>query len=298
MRTELLLDVLDSLAEHVTVLDQRGCVVGTNEAWRRFGEQNGLPADLDWTGVDYLRTLREVQGDGHDEAEACLAAIEAVLDGTLNHATHEYACHGPGVQRWFLMHATPLRRSGLGAVISHVDITSRKLLELQQRSLALADGLTDLANRRCFLDRGAPMLAQLGRTGQEARLIYLDLDGFKRVNDTHGHEAGDHVLVTVGHRLRHAARTGDLITRLGGDEFALLMPGLTADWSGGVVRRLAAALEQPISWRGQQLTVGASCGVASFPADGTDLPALLREADARMYTAKRRSATRGAEASA
>ena len=151
------------------------------------------------------------------------------------------------------------------------------------------DSLTGLLNREGFLDQAAAELSRAARSRSSAVLVYVDLDGFKAVNDTLGHEAGDQALRRVGAELRDLVRPHDLVCRLAGDEFALLLVDLpgSAHGAGVVVRlreRLAAGWPLPAA---PDLSLSGSVGTASFPDDAAELPALLRRADARMYADKR-----------
>ena len=157
---------------------------------------------------------------------------------------------------------------------------------------AYSDPLTGLANRRGMEERLEVAMWEV-RAAQDAALavLFLDLDGFKQVNDAHGHAVGDQLLVTTAHRLSARLRRGDLLARLGGDEFLVVLGGLTAatarDEAARVAGALSAALSEPLVLDGHPVQVGASVGVAVFPDDADDLRGLLHAADVRMYAAKR-----------
>jgi diguanylate cyclase (GGDEF)-like protein/PAS domain S-box-containing protein len=177
--------------------------------------------------------------------------------------------------------------TALGEVIVFRDISARKEHEEAIRKLAYRDDLTGLPNRISLLDRFQLELAHArrGRTG--LGVMYLDLDGFKGVNDVHGHEAGDQVLKVTARRLASTLRAGDTVARLGGDEFVLLLPAVSSEEEARCVGdKLVAAIEQPIDWHGAQLRVSASIGLALFPLDGDEPETLLRRADKAMYRAK------------
>ncbi|MBA2667202.1 MAG: diguanylate cyclase [Trueperaceae bacterium] len=160
------------------------------------------------------------------------------------------------------------------------------------REDAFRDGLTGIANRRGFeIDVEA---AIAGRAHEAVGLAFVDLDGFKPINDTLGHAAGDVVLITVARRLETVLRDGDTVARIGGDEFALVLPGITPGGLAGIPERIARALAAPIEAEGEAVTVGASIGLASAPRDGRTVAALLEAADERMYRKKREKAERGA----
>jgi diguanylate cyclase (GGDEF)-like protein/PAS domain S-box-containing protein len=154
---------------------------------------------------------------------------------------------------------------------------------------ALHDPLTNLPNRVLLYDRLAQAITSARREphAQPVALLVLDLDRFKEVNDTLGHHAGDRLLQEVGLRLRSTLRESDTVARLGGDEFAAVLPGADAESAIVAAAKLQAALEMPLFLEGRELSIGASIGVAAFPAHGADADTLLRRADLAMYTAKR-----------
>jgi diguanylate cyclase (GGDEF)-like protein len=167
----------------------------------------------------------------------------------------------------------------------------RRVIELQEelRHAAMHDPLTELPNRTLFLDRTEHDLHLAGRNGQWPAVLYIDLDGFKPVNDTYGHQAGDLLLKVFAERLHGCVRTADTPARLGGDEFAVLLHG-PIDVAGveTALARIREQLDRPVDLGGgRDAKVGASIGVA-FSSRETDIDTLIRRADLAMYTAKRR----------
>ena len=152
---------------------------------------------------------------------------------------------------------------------------------------ALHDALTELPNRALLHDRLAHTLHLVERGASSLALLLLDLDRFKVINDTLGHQAGDALLQQVAARMRNAVRSSDTVARLGGDEFALLLPGADRDGAVRATQTLLAALVAPMMLEGQTVHVGASVGIALAPAQGCEATALLRHADVAMYVAKR-----------
>ena len=173
----------------------------------------------------------------------------------------------------------------LGSVLVFRDITARKQEQERVQELAYRDGLTGLANRVSFLDRLRLELAHARRRDAPLALLYMDLDGFKEVNDSHGHAIGDALLVEVGRRLTSALRAADTVARLGGDEFTVILPEVGAA-ARGVAEKLLERLTAPYRIEGLELCAPPSIGVALFPRDGDDVDALLRHADRAMYAAK------------
>ncbi len=148
------------------------------------------------------------------------------------------------------------------------------------------DPLTGLANRALFMDRLQQQLLQGARNGHHTGLLLLDLDDFKSVNDTHGHDAGDWLLAEVAGRLRAALRESDTVARLGGDEFVVLLPDSGPESAVQVARKLIAVLQLPVCIDATRLATSPSIGVALAAPGDTDQPALLRRADSAMYRAK------------
>ena len=178
-----------------------------------------------------------------------------------------------------------------GVVVHATDITERKRAEQTLAHQAFHDGLTGLANRALFADRLEQALRHNARRGETAAVVFIDLDGFKQINDTLGHQVGDTLLQEVGERLSSTIRAGDTLARLGGDEFAILVEQVTGpDGARSAGDRVLAALTGPIRIGNQVLTVSGSVGVAISGDDATS-DSLVRDADIAMYAAK--SAGRG-----
>ena len=168
-----------------------------------------------------------------------------------------------------------------------VDITDRKLVESQIEHLAFHDALTGLPNRSLFDDRLEIALARCRRDGGKLAVLFLDLDRFKSINDTLGHEAGDRLLRAVADRLRDCVREEDTIARVGGDEFVLLAAGIgDADARTLAEKVLRSITSEPFSIRGASLHVTASIGVSMYPEHGTEPGRLVRSADDAMYAVK------------
>jgi diguanylate cyclase (GGDEF)-like protein len=164
--------------------------------------------------------------------------------------------------------------------------------ETRARYLAFHDDLTALPNRRFFRGRLEHALAQDRDRAPRLAVIYLDLDGFKALNDAHGHDTGDQLLHLVAVRLTHALRNGDLVSRLGGDEFACLITGVSSrDRLEQIARSLFEAVSHPFTVGPLMLNVRPSIGIAVYPSDGLTADALLKAADGAMYRAKRAKLT-------
>ncbi len=170
------------------------------------------------------------------------------------------------------------------------DITPIKASQAHVEHIAFHDALTGLPNRLLLADRLQQSLSDAKRHGQMLAVCYLDLDGFKPVNDRFGHEAGDLLLQEVARRLSKAVRDNDTVSRLGGDEFVLLLPRLgNADECLAILQRLVAEVARPFELTaGRQASVTVSVGVACFPKDAQDPDNLLRHADRAMYSGKQK----------
>ena len=164
---------------------------------------------------------------------------------------------------------------------------ARKQAEERIRHLANYDELTGLPNRTMFQERLHHALAQALRHTRPLAILFIDLDRFKNINDTLGHEAGDRVLREVAERLRGCLRDSDTVGRLGGDEFVVLLEGLPqlADVAA-VAQKILDAVARPFILAAQEFRIGASIGISAYPGDGKDLRTLLKHADAAMYRAK------------
>jgi diguanylate cyclase (GGDEF)-like protein/PAS domain S-box-containing protein len=174
-----------------------------------------------------------------------------------------------------------------GLVLVLHDLTERKRYEEKLRYNAVTDHLTELPNRFLFFDRLNMALAQAQRDFQKLALLMLDLDEFKKVNDTHGHNIGDQLLKGVANRLINMFRKGDTIARWGGDEFILLLPEIRqAEVAKNVAERILHSFNKPFEFDGLKIAITASIGVAIFADDGSDADTLIKNADIAMYHAK------------
>jgi two-component system, cell cycle response regulator len=165
----------------------------------------------------------------------------------------------------------------------------RKRAEERLTYLAQYDQLTGLVNRTLFRDRLIHAMARSKRLQQPMGLMLLDLDRFKAVNDTLGHDAGDQLLKVVADRLRECVREVDTVARMGGDEFTIILEGFSHEDDLVVVaRRITQSLGTPFNIQDQQTSIGVSIGITTYPTDDHEIDDLLRHADAAMYRAKQR----------
>jgi diguanylate cyclase (GGDEF)-like protein/PAS domain S-box-containing protein len=173
-------------------------------------------------------------------------------------------------------------------VATFSDVTEKRQHEQQLQKLAYTDPLTQLHNRAAFVEMFERVLAHAERHGTRCALLYLDLDRFKKINDTLGHMFGDKLLIEIAKRLNQAVRVDDEVARLGGDEFIVLLEDIHQDNAPArVARKIVSLLGQPIQLDPHILHVTTSVGIAIYPQDGQDTNTLLKNADAAMYMAKR-----------
>ena len=192
-----------------------------------------------------------------------------------------------GTIRWFEVTGALIELDGQKAVLTTAyDITKRREAEDRTRYMAFHDALTDLPNRALFVDRADAALCLARRESGTMGVILLDLDRFKNVNDSLGHDAGDELIRRCAERVREVLRGSDTVARLGGDEFAVLLPGSRSEETVRVARKLLEAMRQPFLVAGRELRVTASLGLAVGPQDGDDVQTLVKSADTAMYRAK------------
>jgi diguanylate cyclase (GGDEF)-like protein/PAS domain S-box-containing protein len=176
----------------------------------------------------------------------------------------------------------------LGVITACEDITERKKNEAQIKQLAYYDTLTSLPNRALFMDYLQKALAQADRSEKTVSLLFLDIDHFKDINDSHGHEFGDKLLREVARRLSQCLRTADTLARLGGDEFVVMLPADRQEAASTAAHRILETFRIPFEIEGRRIYTGVSIGIALYPDDAPDLEGLLRSADTAMYQAKAR----------
>ena len=222
-----------------------------------------------------------------DDRQIVARALAGVIDGTYgDYAIEHRVRHPDGDVIWIHNRASALDRDMFGRATRLVgllgDVTDRRRTMLQFEYLAHHDTLTALLNRRAFWKVVGDVLDQR----EPAALVLVDLDNFKPVNDDHGHDIGDRLLVEVASRLRAVVRRSDTTARLGGDEFALLCPNFEGPRDERIVVRILAAMAQPFMIQGIAISISASAGVAIVSgSDTTDQ--LYARADGALYTAKR-----------
>ncbi|APW45829.1 sensor domain-containing diguanylate cyclase [Rhodoferax antarcticus] len=238
--------------------------------------------------ADYTLLFRMV----HPEDRAGLITVFQDAISKRQDYDHEFRLTtDTGEQRWLKTTATSVALQN-NPDVTHLsgflfDITENKTRQLQLKQMAYQDPLTQADNRRIFMEKLKNELARVERYGEEAALLMLDIDFFKRVNDTYGHVVGDTVLKHLVAVLYEGLRGVDSLGRLGGEEFAVLLPGTSHEAAVQLAERLRLAVQaSPALQAGQTVPFTISLGVASITADVTDVKTALHLADKAMYRAK------------
>ena len=250
-------------------------------------ENDTISALTGYTGVD-LREKGGFQSIVHPEDRFLIFEFYHSLVKGQPGTCDSRIIHANGSVRWLRSYAQPVVDQETQRV-THIfgamqDITASKEHQQQIAELAFYDPLTGLSNRRLFHDRVNALLSLAN--DQPFAVLFLDLDRFKRVNDTLGHDMGDALLIQVARRLQAILRPGDTFARFGGDEFAVLLLNTHMEQALPIGQRLLAELETPFHIHGHYLHISGSIGLASYPKDGNNINLLLKHADIAMYHAK------------
>ncbi|MBC7953653.1 MAG: GGDEF domain-containing protein [Rhodospirillaceae bacterium] len=281
-REERLQGILASVAEGIVTINDSGRIESANPAAERmFGFARGKMA-----GVDLGELMPIDLRERHQHLfDAYMAGLFPNLMGRV--------VEGVGIRRddsTFPMEISISElRHGRHRLFTAIlrDISERKESEDRIRRLAHHDNLTGLPNRNLLNDRMNHALARVKRHGGRMAVLYVDLDRFKPVNDSYGHEAGDHVLREVSRRLAACVRSSDTIARVGGDEFVVVVEEIARSGEAALVaRKIIEILAQPIDYEGNACQIGASIGVAVFPDDGNSMEEVCKAADIAMYRIK------------
>ncbi|MDX6207846.1 MAG: hypothetical protein QOE24_237 [Frankiales bacterium] len=282
----LALELLDAIDAPTCAVDPRGSIIAVNRAWRAFSVDNGGDPERTGVGLNYFDVCEPPTAAALAGAPEVADGLRRVLSGTLDRFQFDYPCHGPDHERWFSLRIAPLPETA-GAVLTHVDISAAKLAESALSHSSLHDVLTGLPNRTLLFDRLQQALVATARSHRQLAVAFLDIDQFKRVNDSLGHAAGDTLLAAIAARLRESLRDGDTLSRFAGDEFVVVWPSLdSVEEASMLADRVSRAFDEPFQLDVSRVSVTASVGVAVglSPQSADDL---LLAADAAMYDAKR-----------
>jgi diguanylate cyclase (GGDEF)-like protein len=283
----LLRGVLDAMPYGVAVLDRAGTLTIWNQELASM-----LPTAPTRGGHHDLATLVREVSRIVAEPEVFEARLRDASEGPADAEGAQFASEFEVTLRdggALAITTNQLARGDGTTVVCFRDATGelRARRELEHR--AMHDTLTGLPNRELLMDRLTVALARLGRQGTAVGVLFIDLDGFKEVNDVHGHQVGDELLVSVAGRLRREIRDGDTVARYGGDEFVVLCEDLQRiEAAAPLAQRLADAVAQPVSTGERLLVVQASIGVVVEQNPATSAEMLVKRADAEMYRVKQR----------
>ena len=274
--------MIDQVPDYLFVKDTGSRFVVVNRA---VAADLGLEPDDLMGKTDFELHRHELAAKFFADEQKVISSGEALID------IEEYVVDPSGNKQWLSTSKVPLRNDKnevIGIVGISRNVSERKRAEDQIHFMALHDVLTGLPNRYLLMDRLTQALLQAQRSSARATVIFIDLDNFKLVNDSLGHNAGDTLLKVVAERMIRCVRATDTVARLGGDEFVVLLidqtdgPAVTS----AILDKIRAAIAVPIPIEGQQFHVTCSIGVAAFPGDGANPETLLMNADVAMYKAK------------
>src|SRR3954452_1818344 len=275
--------VLDALPLPTVLLDPDGTIVLSNSVWGRAADVLGderFGVDI---GDDYFAMARLVRDDA--STEALIDAVQALSRGERQQVSADYALPHADGTRWYHLQASRVDQVG-HVVITHTDVTARVEAEHAALWRARHDPLTDLPNRARLHEL---IDSELRRPGRSAvSVLFLDVDGFKEVNDSLGPEVGDDLLRQLAERLTGRTRAGDTVGRLGGDEFVVLCRDCDADGAEALAQRFRTSFDRPFDLGGRVARLTASIGVATAAEGDTAVRStdLVRDADLAMYAAK------------
>ncbi len=272
--------VFDNVSEAVVIMDLDGRVVDVN---RTFGALTGYArGEMLGENVDLLRGGRQDRGPYLEMLRSLRrrSSWQGEMIGRRQDGS-EYPC--------WLSVSTVADEKGAAAryVAIFRDISASKQTAEQLFHMAHFDNLTGLVNRQAFLDRLNGALLHAERFSERLALLFVDLDGFKLINDNLGHRIGDRLLAELAGRIKDCVRESDTVARIGGDEFTVILPMLKSSEDAALVaQKIIQHIAEPASHHGHELLITASVGIAIFPGDGADAEGLLQNADTAMYLAK------------
>jgi len=274
--------VIHNVQEGIVLIDPDGIIENANPATSKIF---GYAAD-ELIG-HHIEMLMPKPGETKHEPCTWAEIISGEMSA-IGHCREVVAIHRDGRQFPLEINVAEMELEGLKHFVGIVrDITERKRAEGELTQMALYDHLTGLPNRTNFFDKLEFSLSHARRNKSVLALLFIDLDGFKKVNDTLGHAMGDHLLEEVALRLRANIRKSDTVARMGGDEFTIILNNLQdIEGASCMAEKLIKAINQPIDLDGNTCNVGASIGIAVYPDHDGNINDLINAADSAMYQAK------------
>lgn len=275
--------VFDSISAQIAVLDEVGTIVQTNAAWRSYAAELQCGESV---GRNYLAVLSDLVAQEQPAGQAVAAGFYAVVAGDIPHFHAEEPLQSTCGKHWFTIRIMPVHDAAHRMVVMHEDVTVLKRAELASVALANVDALTGAVSRQHFMSLAEQELARSVRYALPLVVLMLDLDHFKQVNDTYGHQMGDAVLLKFVQTVKDVLRDSDVIGRIGGEEFAVLLPNTTHDGGRALANRIIAEVRaSPVQQDGQCVAYSVSIG-AGFLSNQASFADLLAECDAALYRAK------------
>ncbi|GGF87244.1 sensor domain-containing protein [Paenibacillus abyssi] len=278
--------ILESMREGVIVCDTKGNITFVNEPFIKRWNMDNLQYPIPFDQWDQTWELCNLEGIKLAKEEFPLAQA---LNGKEVTNLELMFKDNNKVPKYFLVNGRRLyEKSGelLGAVIVINDITELKQAELTIRYMAFHDSLTGLPNRDLFSKNLIEKIKLASQNNEEFSIMFLDLDGYKKVNDTLGHEVGDYLLKQVATRLSSCIRPQDLVARHGGDEFLIMLENISDDETNRIAELILRSIGFPYMLGGHEIEVSASIGISRFPRHGMNADSLIKSADKAMYRSK------------
>ncbi|OIP13481.1 MAG: hypothetical protein AUK53_06375 [Betaproteobacteria bacterium CG2_30_59_46] len=281
----MLREITTMMGEAVYALDRDGHVIFINPAAEQL---------LGWSEEELLgrhghEAFHYKRPDGSPFPRQECPVFKTIHSGHTYRSEEDFMVRKDGSFLPVTIVSTPLLREGeiVGSVAAFHDITERKQAMKRIQYLAHYDALTGLPNRRLLEDRFEQALVRAKRNHRSLAVMFLDLDHFKQVNDTLGHDQGDELLKAVAQRLTASVRQEDTVSRLGGDEFVVVLPEITGVGDAEIVaQKIVEVIRSPVKLERQELHITTSVGLAVYPQDGEDIVSLMKNADSAMYRAK------------
>lgn len=290
--------ILDSLTEQIVVIDSRGQIQFVNRSWNKFCLENAGTLPERWEDINYLEVCERSAEDGDKDGMKAAKGIKGIISQEMTSFYLEYPCHSPDEARWFMMRMTPFQlENNAFFVISHQNITERKLTEEKVLALSRLDGLTNIPNRRCLDEFLRDECSRCARLELPISFGLIDLDHFKLLNDTYGHHEGDECLKNVARILENfARRPSDICARFGGEEFVIVLGNTSGQVALDMLDKFLAAIRAlKIPNRNSPVMpiLTASIGLVTMvPEAGTGVEEIIKSADKLLYTAKNKGRNR------
>nr|CRH04952.1 putative diguanylate cyclase (GGDEF) /phosphodiesterase (EAL), with bacterial extracellular solute-binding domain and PAS sensor domains [Candidatus Magnetococcus massalia] len=272
--------VIENASEAILITDHQGQIIDVNPAYEQV---TGYSAD------EVIGKNPNITQSGRHDASFYKTMWQTIRQtGKWEGEIWDRRKNGEVFPKWLTINTINNRRGKISHYMGiFTDISRQKSTEQTLEKLAFYDPLTSLPNRALFRDRLNHEMSLTSRTGGALSIFFIDLDRFKYVNDTFGHDVGDELLIEVSNRTVHCLRKSDTVCRLGGDEFTVILPDPgTAESVAQVARTIIESLQKPFQLKGHEVFIGASIGIAMFPTDGDNFEVLTKNADLAMYQAK------------